>query len=204
MTKKKTNKKENTFPGHGIRIRGTVEIINGKTHQICKNHFVGNTLFALTNLFGGYGYYPSYSSQGYYPPTSEWTYDSFPLSYMVLGTDTSTSTVISMNFLQKPIGPNPGTKPNTQTGTTAAITNGMQITLSSTWSAATVQGTVGELGLYFSLSSPSAVGAWGVGIGGGSPVFGTRLSVADGDFSAFTIVTSVPLTVNWTISFTYL
>jgi hypothetical protein len=120
---------------------------------------------------------------------------------MVLGTNTTTPTNISMTALVTPIGTAPGTKPNSQAGSTAALSNGASVTYTSTWNAGTVSGTVGEIGLYLYIQSTLA--AFGAGTISPSAVFASRLSVADGDFTAFTINTAAPLTINWTVQFTF-
>jgi hypothetical protein len=174
-----------------IRIRGIVDIQNGKYHQRARNHFVGAMLNGLINFLA----FTGTISNGY--AAYGWTGLN---GYMVLGTNTTTPTNISMTSLVSPIGTAPGTKPNSQVGSTAALSNGASVTYTATWNAGTVSGTVGEIGIYLYVdntlrtfgSTPSP-----------ATTFASRLSVADGDFTSFTINTAAPLTINWTIQFTF-
>jgi hypothetical protein len=178
-----------------IRIRGIVDIQNGKYHQKARNHFVGAMLNELINFLSA-----ANLGQAYFIPAYNWTYLNY--GFMVLGTDTTTPTNKSMTALVVPIGTAPGTKPNSQTGSTAALANGASVTYTATWNAGTVSGTVGEIGLYLYIDNT----LWTFGANGPTSQvsqFASRLSVGDGDFTAFTINTAAPLTINWTIQFTF-
>jgi hypothetical protein len=185
-----------------IRVRGFVDIWNGTYHQRVKNHFVGTMLNQLINqiatdtsqfgnsiVSGAFGF-------------GDWS--GIGDSYMIIGTDTANKTIISTGGLSAPIGGASPIKPNTQSGSTQSISNGAAVVLTSTWNAGTVSGTVGEIGIYGrSNASTGLVGFGSHFYGGGGNFFASRLSVADGDFTAFTINTAAPLTINWTIQFTF-
>jgi hypothetical protein len=110
----------------------------------------------------------------------------------------------STGGLSAPIGGATPTKPNTQSGSTQSILNGAAAILTSTWNAGTVTGMVGEIGIYGrSNASNNLVGFGSKFYGAGGSFFASRLSVADDDFTAFTINTAAPLTINWTIQFTF-
>jgi hypothetical protein len=184
-----------------IRIQGFVDIWNGTYHQRVKNHFVGTMLNQLINQIAtntgiGSGFVPGAFGFGDWSGIGE--------SYMVIGTDTSNHTVISTGGLSAPIGGATPTKPNTQSGSTQSLSNGAAVVLTSTWNAGTVTGTVGEIGIYGrSNGGAGLVSFASYSYSAGNSFFGSRLSVADGDFTAFAINTAAPLTINWTIQFTF-
>jgi hypothetical protein len=177
-----------------IHVRGMVDIRNGDYHQQVKNHFVNNMLFSLTNWFAATG-------STAVTPTYQWATSPYSYAYLMIGNSTI-PTNIAIDGLENPLGILPiGTLANSQAGSTAELTNGAKLTLAAGWNPTTISGTVKEMGLYL-YSSPSLTT-----FGGGYPVtqrnFSSRLSTADGDFSAFTINTAHTLNISWTISFTF-
>jgi len=179
-----------------IVITGSVEITNGPKHAgPYRNHFVGNALQALMYIIitnatvTGNDYFNGLSPLN---PTT-----------MYIGSDTSTKTTISMTALVAPIGTAPGTGPNNWNETLQLLSNGSSATFTATWNAGTVSGTIGEMALYgiyantYYQNTNSSVN-WGSNTG-----MLSRLSVADGDFSAFTINTSYPLVIAWTVQFVF-
>jgi len=176
---------EKAYVGDFIGIRGTVKIENGEHVAIGRNHWVGQGL-------EGIGSYLIWNDGSLSPGSGTWN--------MYVGSDTSTATTVSMTALVSPIGTAPGTAPNTtslsgqyySTSTTPVV-----LTWVATWNAGTVSGTLGEVGLYLYLSS------YGVGGGGYFEGLASRLSAADGSFTAFTINTAAALTVTWTVSLVY-
>ena len=180
-----------------IVITGSVEITNGPKHAgPYRNHFVNNALQAL-----GYILLTNYSVS-----TGTGSVNISPLNpkTMYLGTNTTVATFPNMQGLVAPIGTPPGTGPNNLSSSYGSITNGYQVVYTATWNAGTVSGTIGEMALYGTFTesvgnanSPN-YGTWGTHTG-----MLSRLSVADGDFSAFTINTSYPLVITWTIQFVF-
>jgi len=178
-----------------IVITGSVEITNGPNHAgPYRNHFVNNALAALM-----------YILLTNYTPYND-TYPFSPLSpqTIYLGTDTSTKTTPSMTALVAPIGSAPGTAPNNFTATVTQFSNGFADTFTATWNAGTVSGTIGEMALYGYTATNYITGSnvqesWGRG----SLLMQSRLSVADGDFSAFTINSTYPLVIAWTVQFLF-
>jgi len=185
-----------------IVITGKVEITNGPKHAgPYRNHFVNNALQALgyTLLINF-----SYPNQG----TNKTIYIA-PLypSTMYLGTNTTIPTFPNMTGLVAPIGPAPGTAPNSFSPSGASITNGYQVTYSATWNPGTVSGTIGEMVLYGSVTTTYYTGTLGslgsnLYMNSGNVML-SRLSVADGDFSSFTINASYPLIIVWTVQFLF-
>jgi len=183
-----------------ITITGIVEITNGPKHAgPYRNHFVGTALQVLTYiLLTNCSDYNPYSGDTWIQPLHPYA--------IYLGTDTSTKTTISMTALVSPIGSSPGTGPNSfsQSSSTQLLSNGSADTFTATWNAGTVSGTIGEMALYADvITSPCTGGQSGYQMGIGTSGMISRLSVADGDFSAFTINTSYPLVIAWTVQFLF-
>ena len=104
-----------------------------------------------------------------------------------------------MTQLVSPIGAAPGTEPSSKSGALTNPSPGVwRIVYTATWDAGTVSGTVGEVALYLTTVSSFIFGDSGWYCDGGKNMV-SRLSVADGAFSAFTIDTNKPFTVTWTI-----
>jgi len=181
-----------------IVITGKVEITNGPRHAgPYRNHFVNNALQALMNILltNFNSYVGNYSSTDNIVPLNPQT--------MYLGSDTTTKTTASMTTLIAPIGTAPGTGPNNWNQVLQILTNGSSVTYTATWNAGTVSGTIGEMALYGSAATAYYTGTQnGVTWGSGSVML-SRLSVADGDFSAFTINSTYPLVIAWTVQFLF-
>jgi len=187
-----------------IVITGSVEITNGPKHAgPYRNHFVNNALQALGYiLLTNFNYYDNWSNH---------TASASPLNpnTMYLGTDTTVVTYPTMIALATPIGSAPGTAPNSFSLSYESITNGYEVVSMGMWNAGTVSGTIGEMALYGPVATSSLTGSLNGGTGSGNVTWGggsvmlSRLSVADGDFSAFTINTSYPLVITWTIQFLF-
>ena len=156
-----------------IVITGKVEITNGPKHAGPYRNHFVN------NALWALGNIITSSSGTLSPST------------IYLGTDTSIKTTPSLAALVSPIGSSPGTGPNTWSNSEQNLSNGSSASFMATWNAGTVSGTIGEMALYGSATGQSGT------------VMLSRLSVADGDFSAFTINTAYPLTVSWTVQFLF-
>jgi len=179
-----------------IVITGSVEITNGPKHAgPYRNHFVDNALQALMYIL--------LSSVNINNNNANYTYTIAPLSIqtMYLGSDTITKTTPTMTALVAPIGSAPGTGPNNWKTSMQLLLNGSAVTVTATWNPETVSGTIGEMALYGSTATSAYTGGWQNW--GGNNVMLSRLSVADGDFSAFTINASYPLIIVWTIQFLF-
>jgi hypothetical protein len=177
---------EKAYVGDFIGIRGTVKIENGKHIVIGKNHWVaqgletiGSYLVTVWNIYGA---------------LSNWN--------IYIGSDTSTTTTVGMTSLVSPIGTAPGTAPNTNSFSGiyySTSTTPIVITWIATWNAGTVSGTLGEAGLYLYINTNNLTN----GAYASNPGLASRLSAADGSFTAFTINTAAALTVTWTVSLVY-
>jgi len=181
-----------------IVITGKVEITNGPKHAgPYRNHFVNNTLNAL-------GYILLSNWNEYTNNSVPQTYTIAPLypQTMYLGTNTTVTTFPNMKGLVAPIGTSPGTGPNNWSVSNGSITNGYQVVYTATWNAGTVSGTIGEMALYGLAINYILTGTNGTSWTGNTVML-SRLSVADGDFSAFTINTTYPLVIAWTVQFLF-
>jgi hypothetical protein len=178
---------EKAYVGDFIGIRGTVKIENGEHVAIGKNHWVAQGFETI-------GSYLVTSSGLQYLPVQGYN--------IYIGSDTSTATTVGMTSLVSPIGTVPGTAPNTKsysgiyysTSTTPVV-----LTYIATWNAGSVSGTLGEAGLYLNINTSVLTN----GAAASEPGLVSRLSAADGSFTAFTINTAAALTVTWTVSFMY-
>jgi len=176
-----------------IRIRGWVTIRQGDRviARRVPNHFVNYGLLTLASYFSVDGLTAAYDV-----PARAWA---AKYQFIYIGQDTTTTTSAGMTDLVSPIL----TKANVQQIENSNPSPGVyRVLYRATWNAGTISGTCGELGLYLR--------AWTTlqtaGATAGSPSHGTfvsRLSAADGDFSSFTIDTTKPLTVEWTLEFSF-
>jgi hypothetical protein len=169
-----------------------VDIINGDTIIHGKNSVVDQGLIGILNYLSCFSYSSGAAASNGFTGVSN--------SYMVIGSDTISGTTHSTTALVAPIGG--GTRPNSQSGATSSPAAGQwQVQWIATWNAATVSGTLGEVGLYLNLTS--GLVAFGGNPGGGTTLLCSRMAVADGKFSSFSINTAVPLSIAWTFKLTY-
>jgi hypothetical protein len=188
---------EKSSVGDFIGIRGTVKIENGEHIAIGRNHWVAQGLetigsFLMCTVFNNGGYY--YSNFNLVGAVNNWN--------IYIGSDTSTPTTVSTTALAKPIGTTPGKAPNTTSYSGvyySSSTTPIVLTYVATWNAGTVSGTLGEAGLYLFINT----GGLTNGATASNPGLASRLSAADGSFTAFTINTAAALTVTWTVSLVY-
>jgi hypothetical protein len=180
-----------------IGIRGTVKIENGEHIAIGRNHWVAQGLEAIGALlvWNGVAYTTgSNTSYNFYGAVNNWN--------IYIGSDTSNPTTVTMTSLVAPIGTAPGTAPNTKSYSGiyySTSTIPVVISYVATWNAGTVSGTIGEAGLYLSINT----GGLQNGTTVSSPGLVSRLSAADGSFTAFTINTAAALTVTWNVNLVY-
>jgi len=178
-----------------IVITGEVWFKNGdKETRHFRNHFVLQGLVGgFINLYVVGGILTS--------PTKDWVTSPFTNDTMTLGTNTATPTTASMTSLVTPIGSGIGTAPNSQAGATGSTSTSAWVLLTATWNAGTITGTVGEVGLWL-YTQPTLLSFGGTE----TPVsrtFTSRLSVADGDFTAQAINVTYAFTANWQLTASY-
>ena len=173
-----------------IIMRSEVEVKNGDNHFTVKhNHFVEQGLLYLVNLISnrgkGSGSCVQGVNSGYYT--------------MRLGNDTVTTTDASMTALVN----EDTTEPDSLAGLNSNPSLGVyRITITATWLAGNVSGTVGELGLRWGLFNTLRSFGWTLTTSGVKLLM-SRLSHADGDFTSFVINEAAPLTIEWRVTFTF-
>jgi len=158
-----------------------------------KGHIVNQGLIHIVNMLAMSGI--SYSS-GMHGTSYNWITKS---TYMRIGTggNVTTGTVTGLTTQV-------ATAPDSQAGTTSSPRGGTyRISWTATWNAGTLAAiTASELGLFLDMVNGLQNFAYTYSGGGGSILF-SRLSAADGDFTAFVVNTSVPLTIEWRLTFTF-
>jgi len=188
---------EKASVGDFIGIRGTVKIENGEHIAIGRNHWVAQGLETI----GSFLMCSVYNSGGYY--VSNFSFNGAIYSWNIyIGSDTSTPTTVSMTALASPIGTSPGTGPNSTSYSGAyysSSTTPVVLTYTATWNAGTVSGTLGEVGLYLNINGAGLTGTQTGGVSG----LASRMSAADGSFTAFTINTAAALSVTWVVKLVY-
>jgi len=163
-----------------LKLFGEVKIENGDTKIKARNHWVGTGLGTLAAFIG------STSGAGVSTTTNNW--------YILLGSNTTTATSVTMSALANPILVQPNIKVASgsyHSGSTTAVVLGY----SAAWLPGMIYGTIGEIGLYLTLT--------GTPTPSGNPGMVSRLSVADTSFTAFSVNTSQTLTVVWNINLVY-
>jgi hypothetical protein len=189
-------KRRSTF---GDRVEVTDEILvyegageNRKLKFASKGHIVNQGLIHIVNLLSPTAL--AYSS-GLHGTSYQWTSRT---TYMRLGTggNVTTGSVTQLTTLVS-------TPPDSQAGSSSSPSAGTyRISWTATWNAGTLTAiTVSEIGLFLDLVATLQGFGWTYG-GGGTALF-SRLSAADGDFTAFVVNTSVPLTIEWRLTFTF-
>jgi len=156
-----------------------------------ENHWVDAGLKGLVSaLIGG----RVYASPG--------TYYGWVNNFKIyLGTDTAQPTYHNMTALVSPIGTAPGTPPDHTDGAdiTNPATGQWKTSYIAIWYAGTLPAvSVGEVALYLK-PFDNLTPRWDENALSKSQVMVSRLSVADGNFTAFPIDVSKSLTVQWDI-----
>ncbi len=187
-------KRRNTF-GDVITVTDEIRVYEGdKLKFASKGHIVNQGLIHMINALSA----SSTDSSGYrYLFSREWTAKTY--SYMRLGTGGNV-TQGTTTGLTTPVG----TGPDSQAGATSSPGGGTyRVAWTATWNAGTLTAiTVSELGLLLFLQTGLQGFGWTGFNGAGTALF-SRLSAADGDFTAFVVNTSVPLTIEWRLTFTF-
>jgi len=165
-----------------LKLFGEVKIENGNTKIKARNHWVGTGLGTLAAFIG------STSGVSVNITTGNYSW------YIFLGTNTTTATSVTMSSLVNPILVQPNLKVASgsyNSGSTTAVS----LEYSAAWLPGMIYGTIGEIGLYLTLT--------GIPTPSGNPGMVSRLSVADKSFTAFSVNTSQTLTVVWNINLVY-
>lgn len=191
--------RRNTF-GDRVKVEDEILVYEGtgdskKLKFASKGHIVSQGLIHIVNALAASS---TDSLSGYkYLFSREWTGKTY--SYMRLGTGGNV-TQATTTGLTTPVT----TGPDSQSGATSSPGGGVyRVSWSATWNAGTLTAiTVTEIGLFLYLNTTLQAFGWTSFNGAGTYLF-SRLSSADGDFTAFQVNTSVPLTVEWRLTFTF-
>lgn len=181
-----------------IKIRGIVEIINSDNRIITENKFVQSMLAWLCNMTS-FSNYSCAGSGTWNLSTSAWD--------IYLGTDQGAITNYNTTILSTPVGGGTGTAANIKTGSTSNPSNGVfRVTFTATWNPGVLGSpTIGEMALYLSIKNSLQSFGWGQPYGSATETkqLVSRLAVADGALTAFTINPINPVTINWTIQYSF-
>jgi hypothetical protein len=186
-------KRRNTF-GDMIKVTDEILVYEGdKLRFASKGHIVNQGLIHMINAIAAS---TTQAGSQYYLFSYNWTSKT---TYMRLGTGGNVTTG-SVTSLTTPVA----TAPDSQAGSTSSPSAGTyRVSWTATWNAGTLTAiTVSELGLFLYLQTGLQGFGW-TGFNGAGVALFSRLSAADGDFTAFVINTSVPLTIEWRLTFTF-
>jgi hypothetical protein len=191
-------KRRNTF-GDIVKVTDEVLVYEGEGENkrlkfASKGHIVNQGLIHMINALAAS---QTGSSGPYYLFSRDWTGKTY--SYMRLGTGGNITQGTTTN-LTTPVS----TPPDSQSGATSSPGGGTyRVAWTATWNAGTLTAiTVSEIGLYLYLQTALQSFGW-TGFNGAATALFSRLSAADGDFTAFQVNPSVPLTVEWRLTFTF-
>ena len=164
----------NTF-GDEIRIRDTVEITNGNTHFVTKGHIVnGGSNYGLTGIQQFLA--GTYGAAGY-----GWSYGWLHR----LGTGGNV-TIAQTNSLTTMVAT---ASTSSSIGSSNPAVGVYKVNWTSTWASGALTAiTVTEFGLFYGNSTAN---------------LSSRISVADGDFTGFTVNVSYPLVAVQTLTLTF-
>jgi len=188
-------KRRNTF-GDIVKVTDEILIYEGKKLKFAsKGHIVNQGLIHIINALAA-SQTPT-SGYPFYLFSRDWTGKSY--SYMRLGTGGNV-TQGTTTGLTTPVG----TGPDSQAGATSSPGGGnYRVSWTATWNAGSLTAiTVSEIGLFLYLQTSLQAFGW-TGFKGYNTALFSRLSAADGDFTAFEVNTSVPLTIEWRLTFTF-
>lgn len=190
-------KRRNTF-GDVVKVTDEILIYEGvgenkRLKFASKGHIVNQGLIHISNMLAMSAI--TYSS-GMHGTSYNWTTKS---TYMRLGTggNVTTGSTTQLTTIVS-------TAPDSQAGSTSSPSAGTyRVSWTATWNAGTLTAiTVSEIGLFLDMVATLQSFGFTYSGGGGSVLF-SRLSAADGDFTAFVVNTSVPLTIEWRLTFTF-
>jgi len=188
-------KRRNTF-GDIVKVTDEILIYEGEKLKLAsKGHIVSQGLIHIINALAA-SQTPT-SGYPFYLFSRDWTGKSY--SYMRLGTGGNV-TQGTTTGLTTPVG----TGPDSQAGATSSPGGGTyRVSWTATWNAGSLTAiTVSEIGLFLYLETNLQNFGWTYFKGSGTALF-SRLSAADGDFTSFVVNTSVPLTIEWRLTFTF-
>jgi hypothetical protein len=190
-------KRRNTF-GDRIIIKDEVLVYEGdKLKFKTKGHIVDMGLILLINFLSASVNNGSYTVQY---PSYLWTAKTTYMRLGIGGSITTHGTTGLSNVENTP--------PSSQSGANTNPDQGCyRVSWSATWNAGVLSAiTVTEIGLWLCMLGAALTlqnFGWTPLQQAGSVQFFSRISQADGDFSQFVVNTSVPLTIEWRLTFSF-
>ena len=188
----------NTF-GDEIRVKDEITCWQGDKLQFrTKGHIVSYGLMLMVNYLSFAG---TSSATAAYGMMYSW--------YIRCGTGTGATGQATIGLVTIN-----STAPNTMSGTNSNPSTGQyRIAWTATWNSGTLSAiTITEFGMWWNngfAGSPTVPSLTSFGSnyiyqsGGANTQFASRISSTDGDFTSFTVNTSVPLTLQWNLTFTF-
>jgi len=187
--------------GDRVLITDQITVKNGNKIVVAtKGHIVNQGLINLVNQLS----YLQGSATGV---VNLWGYAanswSSKSSYMRVGTGAG-ATAYNTSSLTTIVN----TAADSQSGTTTNPSNGVfKLNLNATWNAGTLAAiTVSEIGLFcgrIGNQQTLQAFAWNPNSSTHTIDLFSRISEADGDFEAFVVNIAVPLTITWTLTFSF-
>jgi hypothetical protein len=189
----------NTF-GDEIRIKDEITCWQGDKIQFrTKGHIVSQGLICIVNWISYAGSGTAVACWGLMP-SSGW--------YIRCGTGTGATSQSTTGLVTQV-----STTPNTLSGTNSNPATGQyRIAWTATWNSGVLSAiTITEFGMWwnnsFGSSGAMSLNSFGntgyANQSGSNPEFTSRISSTDGDFTSFTVNTTVPLTLQWNLTFTF-
>ena len=169
---------------HKIQIEGIYEIKNGKTHIRANNKFLDNMNKHIANWLVN-------TISNDLTGTMEGM-----VEVLKLGTDTTTKSTYAMTSLASPLSVSSTSHSFTVSNSSPGV---WDVVYTVTWNAGAIANgtTIGEVGLYGNVLTSATSTAYSAN------QLLSRLSVADGDFTAFQVDASNPLTISYTIRLSF-
>lgn len=181
-----------------IHMEGIVTIENGPDTKLeFKNKSSTAFLRHMVSMIAGNSW--GAGNAGWWTPGAR--YFGLDCTFVTLGFDTTHPTTVSTSALTSPIGLSPGTKPAASNRVTSQNGNEFYMTFLYSFAPGTVSGTVGEIGHWWPTSAQAMITTCANQYCNGTTSMNSRLSVADGEMTPWTIDPMYPVTITWAYRF---
>lgn len=182
-----------------VFVEGKVTIENGPNTKLeFKNKVSAGFLRHLTSMVAGNAW--GGGNGDWYSCGSR--YFGLDCTFAVLGFDQTHPTTVTTSALSQPIGLSPGTKPISSNRCVNQNGNDFYMTFLYSFQPGSVSGIVGEIGHYFATSAHALITTNATQYCNGTSTMNSRLSVADGEMTAWTIDPMYPVVITWSYKFT--
>ena len=173
--------------------RVTVKQDGSIIYEDIPNHWINYGLKGLTSYLCVSGWNGNYTSYG-------WSGSSTSNGYnMRVGTNTTTVTTFDMSELLTPVVVNPNATMGSNI--TQVSTGVWHLVFTANWNAGVITQTIGEVGLY--LAPFDILSVQGGDSGQKTQRLISRISAADGTFTAFTPDPTKTLTIEWKVGVSF-